>query len=231
MDNDFFADPSINNDNDWLNAPLGDVETKDTTKVEPKIDDEYVRKLVDKEIERRAPAPVAPVVEKDTYEDDLNEVLTRVIGNDTPERKQAILDMKRMFLEGQDRAKRNTQREIEEARNHELQEEQRVSRQIDGYFEDISRKYGVDLAREDNKQERSSFLDFVKKISPKDDEGQITNLPNLAEVFEVYKANNNNNRAREVASRSMTSTPAKTQPENRTLSFREIDSLLDKMTK
>lgn len=102
-----------------------------------------------------------------------------------------------------------------------LQEEQRQAKELEAKeiasyeskieegLESIEDQYGVDLTSDTATKTRKDFLDFVTKISPKDEDGNPIELPDLVGAFEVYKDKNSqpkNTRQKEIASRSMKQT-------------------------
>lgn len=113
-------------------------------------------------------------------------------------------------------------------RIHDEQEAQRKQEKefesfIDDELGNIEEDFGVDVTSDAPaaRKARREFLELVQKISPKDDQGNITAYADFGSTWELYQANRpqptqTNDRAKEVAARTMEKTqtgqPAPKQP-------------------
>lgn len=208
-------------------------EAEEEEKPLPFHKDPKVQRYIQKEIEkaqRSQPSAERQFIEDTKQDDDEGTaILERIIGNDTPEKVAAIKDFKRYLgsLEekGADRAMSYLQQQEEEAR----QEEEQASEEIEQGFEDIEETFGVDLSSNapTARKTRNEFIDFIKRVAPKDSEGNVTALPDLTETFELYQSTQtrpSNTRAKELASRGMArSSNATEAPQDKDVSWKAVD--------
>lgn len=203
--------------------------------------DPKVQRYIQKEIEKAQKSQ--PSVERqfieDTREDDDEgtAILERIIGNDTPEKVAAIKDFKRYLSsleeKGADRALQQLQQEEEYARQEEVQ----ASEEIEEGFENIEDTFGVDISSNTPtaRKTRNDFIDFIKRVSPKDEEGNVVALPDMMETFDLFQSTrqrHSNTRAKELASRSMArSSSISETPQDKDVSWKSVDKWLGSLTK
>ncbi len=225
--------PFEENENLFGEQPAVEKEAEEEEKPLPFHKDPKVQRYIQKEIEkaqRSQPSAERQFIEDTKQDDDEGTaILERIIGNDTPEKVAAIKDFKRYLgsLEekGADRAMSYLQQQEEEAR----QEEEQASEEIEQGFEDIEETFGVDLSSNapTARKTRNEFIDFIKRVAPKDSEGNVTALPDLTETFELYQSTQtrpSNTRAKELASRGMArSSNATEAPQDKDVSWKAVD--------
>lgn len=208
---------------------------------DPKVQ-KYIDRQVNKKLDelgRNTPAaPTAPYkAAEETDSDPLSDVLTRLIGNDTPEKLSAIRDFKKAIGGMKDEAKVEALQEIQRATQEERDAEVRAQKQLADAFDDIEDTFNVDITSNTPiaKKTRNEFLEFVTKVAPKDEYGNVTQYPDLQETFDLFHKTRpkatppSNVRAKEIAARSVQSSgdagaakPATGQ------SWRDIDKLFSR---
>jgi hypothetical protein len=105
-------------------------------------------------------------------------------------------------------AREEALREIENAQNSEQEEVSKAEDEIDQNLEAIEDAYGIDLTSDTKEatSKRRQFLELVEKMSPKDQDGTITDYADFGSVYEIFDQTHNkidNTRQKEIANRSM----------------------------
>lgn len=229
---------------DPLNLPPKEEEKKPEEKEEEKLPfhkDPKVQRFIEKEIERRMPKET--IIEKEVVppsdEDPLLDVLTRVIGNDTPEKLSAIKDFKRALDSRDERTRQAALAELDSRGAEERQAEVEAQNELIQGFEDIEDTYGVDITsnKPQAQKTRSEFIDFIKRIAPKDSEGQVIEFPDLEETFALFqdiqksKQTPPSNRAKDLASNSISRSPDSTvTPQSTDKSWGAVEKWLNKLS-
>lgn len=212
---------------------------EEVEKLLPFNKDPKVQRFIEKEISKRLaehkPTEVIREVEKVESVDSITDVLTRIVGNDTPEKVAAVKDLRRELEGLSTKAREEALRGVQKAAEDEREEERKASEQLDNSFEDIEEQYGVDLTsgKPEARKVRADFVDFIKRISPKNEDGEVTEFPDLVQSFEVFKSIQKaptNNRAKELASRGMTrSSDASKVPQTGGQSWRDVDKIFSNL--
>lgn len=175
--------------------------------------DPKIQRFIQKEIERlqkKQPSEVQKFQrETGTDTDELMESLVEIIGNDTPQKVSAInkfyKNLSGLKQQGADQAiaQMREQAEAEQA------EVARAEDELTDAFDNIESEFGVDITSNTAaaKKVRNGFIDFVKRVSPKNEDGDIVQYPDFAETWKLYQstgsASSENTRAKSLASRSM----------------------------
>ncbi len=84
-----------------------------------------------------------------------------------------------------------TQKAIQEmslSQMKKVEEEQRFVNTITSNLQTIDDTFGTNLLDESNTAERTDFLNYVEELSPKDENGKITGLPNFQKAFKAWNA-------------------------------------------
>lgn len=146
----------------------------------------------------------------------------KLVGNDTDEKKGVLKDLSDYFGTLKGDAKKEAWAEMQEqavkAQEEELKADQEAQDELDSSFDEIEDTYGVDLSSNSAsaKKTRSEFIEYVRKISPKNADGEVAAFPDLVSSFEEFQERNKRapaTRAKELASRGLTrSTDTTTTP-------------------
>lgn len=216
--------------------PISEPSTQDETKEEEKVPfhkDPKVQRYLEKEIAKRIEGIEKKIDAKPEvkHEDD-DDYYVRLIGNDTPEKiafiKEAKAREERMLQQAEERAFNK----LSEERERELREEKEAEEYLVNAIDDLEDTFNVDLTSKDPvaKKTRVDFLKFVEKIAPKDSEGNIINYPDMTSAFETFQAtrpkNNSNEKAKDLASRSMSRSGDSISTPEKRVTFDNIDEVL-----
>ncbi len=217
LKNDGQSDPFAQNPEDPF-APLEEKkqegEVMEEGEAEQKVEkplpfdkDPKIQRYIAKEIAKRIPEQeVREYQEPDTT--DIDDVLGRIIGNDTPEKLSAIKDFKRVLLEREDRGAEKAVREWQQEQYAQVQAEQEAEETLLEGFEDIEGQYNIDITSStpQARKLRGEFINFIRKVAPKDEYGEIADYPDLTQTFDAFSAtrqsSNSASKAKQLASRS-----------------------------
>lgn len=173
---------------------------------DPKVQ-KYIERQVDKALKDR---PSAEREFKKEVEDiNLPSSFVKLVGNDTEEKREVLKDLSTYFSTLKGEAKQDFLREIKEQEQQKVEADKKAEDELDSYFDQIEETYNVDLSSNSAsaKQMRSQFIDYVRKIAPKDENGDVAGFPDLVSSFEEFQERNKKapaTRAKELASRGMT---------------------------
>ena len=184
------------------------VEQKEEVKVdEPEAEkpiayheDPKLRRYIEKEI-AKATANLTPREEtkfrEDVKEDGFIKAFETIIGNDTPEKVNA-LRMLKDEVEGIRQEARSVKEELQAEKQADLDAERELAKG----FENIEETFNVDFTQ--NKKLRSDFVEFIERVAPKDEYGEIKDYPDFEQTFKLFQEINKkpqNVRNKELASR------------------------------
>jgi hypothetical protein len=144
---------------------------------------------------------------KKDRDEDLDPDLIRVFG-ESPEGREVARIMEKKMESVISKAEENALRKFQEKLYEEDNEVKQYESLIDSEIESIEDEYNIDLSSgaPTAKKARKEFLDMIVKLSPKDEEGNITNYADFQSTFEVYQSTIQKpdaSRNKELASRSM----------------------------
>lgn len=164
-----------------------------------------IREELKKEFQSSRQEQFSQEVQED---DSLISAFEAIIGNDTPEKVHALKQLKKSIADTQDKAAEKAYaRFAEESREIQLQEAQAVEELTDG-LDRIEENFNVDLSSNSPlaKKTRNDFLDFLGRISPKNEYGEVTEYADIEEAFETFQSirkPQNSNQAKQIASRAV----------------------------
>lgn len=199
--------------------------------------DPKVQRYVDKQIEKALKD--RPSAEQQFRKEIIDEVnlpasFVKLVGNDTDEKKQVLKDLSDYFGSLKGEARKEFLEEMKEQERQSQEADNAAVAELDEAFENIEENYDVDLSSNSAtaRQLRASFIEYVRKIAPKNEDGEVSAFPDMPSAFEAFQETQrrpNANRAKELASRGMTrSTDASTElPKGR--SWRDVDKFFDKL--
>lgn len=207
------------------------VEEDSEAKPLPFHKDPKVQRYVDKQIEKalKDVKPAERQFRQDVEDIKLPASFIKLVGNDTDEKVQVLKDLSNYFGTLKGEARQEFLDEMKQQQQQQTDADTKAQDELDTYFEEIEETYNVDLSSNSAtaKKMRSDFVEYVRKIAPKNDEGEVTGFPDLVASFEEFqdkgKRAPSNNRAKELASRGMArSTDASTAvPTGR--SWKDVD--------
>lgn len=197
--------------------------------------DPKVLKFIEKEVEKRANAFKPQTEEQKFVGDDIDDVLTRIIGNDTPEKVSAIKDFRKVLLEREERGAERALSQLDQRRQAEIQEENDARAELEEGFETIESTFNVDLSSKtpQARKTRNDFIEFIQRIAPKDENGEVSDYPDFEETFKLFQERKKpelNTRNRELASRGMArSGETSTTPKDRDFSWKGVEKAISGM--
>lgn len=236
-------DPFSQTPDDLFEAPQEP--KKDESLEEEKVEkpvpfhkDAKIQRMIERQVEKRlAERTVETPVreEKQDSESPYGDILKEIIGDDTPEKRNAIDKFNRTFLDREERIAGSIRQESAQEAQAEAQAEAEADDTLANGFENIEESFGVDLYAPENKKLKGQFIDFIKKVAPKDADGEIADFPDIEGTFETFQSlrqrNSQTERGKDLASRSIergSNSAAPTLKEQPT--FDNLDSLFEKMT-
>lgn len=144
---------------------------------------------------------------KGTTTDESEKMLLTMYG-DTKEGRQAADIHKALLERTLSQAKKEALEEIEQRQIESQKQEREYESFIDSELEAIEDDFNVDVTSNSPsaRKTRNEFIELIQKLSPKDEDGNITSYADFGATFEMYQAKQqkpDNSRNREVAARSM----------------------------
>ncbi len=195
----------------------------------------YIEKEIGKRIKDIQPSAKETFVKDVGAEaDELTETLIEIIGNDTPQKVAAVKKF-RSQLEGlKESGAERALAQLREQAEAETQAEAEAVEEISNAFDAIEEEYGVDLTSNtvQAKKERNDFIDFVKRVSPKDSNGDVVQYPDFDETWKLFQSTRKpaeNKRAKDLAARGVArSTDASAAPTTGK-SWKDVDRIFSKI--
>lgn len=132
------------------------------------------------------------------------QAVERIYGTDSPEAKEATQLLKHALQGVEERA---TERALAVLREEQEAAEQQVAQaehEVDAILEEIEDEYNTDLTS--NNAARTAYLKLLERMSPKDQDGNITQFADHHAVWEVYQSRKErqvDTRAKDLSARSM----------------------------
>jgi len=137
--------------------------------------------------------------------DDPYKEIPLIFGTNTPESQKATDILLRNIKAAEERGTKRALEQFEEVRGSEGRAIQEEEKNLDAIMEGVEDDYGIDMS---DSTERRAYLTLLEKVSPKDSDGNIIEYADPDATAELYlarkKSSNNNSRAKELSSRSMT---------------------------
>lgn len=200
---------------------------------DPKLQ-KYVDKQIEKALKNNKPS-AEQQFKQDTQDINLPPSFVKLIGNDTAEKVEVLKDMSKYFGTLKGEAKQEFLKEMQEQQEKATAADRKAQEDLDNYFEEIEETYDVDLSSKSAsaKKMRSDFVDFVRKIAPKNEEGEVTGFPDLVASFEEFQERNKRSsqpsRAKELASRGLTRSTETSAAIPTGRSWKDVDRYFDKL--
>jgi len=198
-------------------------------KIQKFIEKEISRKLAEFEV-KETPRETQP--EDNSFKDTID-AFTAIIGNDTPEKVNALNALKNSLSSLDQRASQKAIEKLEEIRNQESQADKEAEEELNSAFESIEETFGVDITSKNPTaiKTRQEFVSFVEKIAPKDRNGDIVDYPDMQSAWETFseikKSTATPSRAKELASRSMSRSAETTTTPQKRIGWNEVDEFMD----
>ncbi len=180
---------------------------------DPKVQ-KYIERQLDKKLKNYQPTRQEQFITDVQEDTSLIDAFTGIIGNDTPEKVHALKLLQKSIdnMEARTKKAEEASAVVDEMRKNQ-QEEQQSIRYLEDSIERIEENYNVDLTSGSSasRKARNDFLDFLGKISPKDEDGEIRDYADPEESFEIFQSLKKpqvNTQAKDIASRGITRSSA-----------------------
>ena len=163
-----------------------------------------LKKYIDRMVEKRLSKVQPQVVEREEVKPstDVPYEFIAMYG-DTEETRKAWNYQKKLLDDVETRAEQRALATIreEQSKFQELQETE--NRTVEDFLEDVGEKAGVDFDSDD--ETRKGYLTLMERLSPKDEDGNITEYADPYAVWEIYASRKTKDASRNknLASRSM----------------------------
>lgn len=198
---------------------------------DPKVQ-RYVEKQIEKALMGRTPPKEERTFRESTESYNLPESFVKLIGNDTEEKRQVLKDMSGYLESLPVKAKEQFLAEQRQEVERLQEEDRQAEEELDTYFDEIEETYDVDLSSNSAsaKKMRTDFIDYVRKIAPKDSDGEITAYPDLVASFEEFQGKvqkPTNSRAKDLASRGLARSGDTTTAAPSGRSWKDVDRFFD----
>jgi len=170
--------------------------------------DEKLQKYIEKQVEKRLsnfkPSATETFKQEVSVSDPgLVEAFKTILGDDTPEKQNALKALERSLANVDERA---TQKAVDRLQQVQQEQSERETREIEEAeseleegFENIESHYGIELTE----RQKDAYKDFLLKIQPK---GGYEEYPDFIETFDVFKKSvtrSSNSQAKILASRGI----------------------------
>jgi hypothetical protein len=231
------------------NNPFNETETTTEKEVEKEAEEEpkeekplpfnkdpkvqrYIERQVAKALEGRGSVEKEFVHETKGDEDDY---YARLIGNDTPEKLAMIKEAKARDEKLLTQAEERAYNRLTQSQQEEVQAERQAEEELETALDEIEEKFDIDITSNEPvaKKTRVDFLKFVERIAPKNGDGEITEYPDMMEAYETFKDMKSKpssaSKAKDISSRSMGRSGDSATTEKKTMSWRDVDRMFDKL--
>lgn len=199
--------------------------------------DPKVQRYVEKQIEK-ALKDIKPVERQFRQEvaDDIKlpSSFIKLVGNDTEEKREVLKDLSNYFGTLKGEARQEFLQELKQQQQQQVEADKKAQNELNEYFEEIEETYNVDLSSKSAtaKKTRSEFIDYVRKIAPKNEDGEVSGFPDLVAAYETFQELSKRtapSRAKELASRGLTRSTdaAPALPAGR--SWKDVDRFFSKL--
>lgn len=210
------------------------VETEE--KVLPFHKDPKVQRYVERQIEK-ALKDIKPSAEQ-TFRKEANDInlppsFVKLVGNDTAEKVEVLKDLSTYFGTLKGEARQEFLQEMKEQEQKAKAQDDAAVEELNSGLEQINEDYGIDL--DSDAKTRASFIEFLRKVSPKNEDGEVREFADIPSTWETFQEMNKKvsqpSRAKELASRGITRSNDASGPAPTGRSWKDVDRYFDSLTK
>lgn len=195
----------------------------------------YIEKQVEKKLRDFTPSSEETFKRdlKDSGDDDIVRAFTRLVGNDTDEKKSVLADLKEALDKRDERATDRAYSKLQEYQQQqeekEEQEEQEAKDELDEGREEIELSRGKELTD----RQWNAYKEFLIEIEPR---GGYQEYPDFVKTFDKFvkleQANRPSNaQAKSLASRGIERSAPVTESKPKEVGWGAVDRMLDSMRK
>ncbi len=217
-----------------------EVVEEESEKALPFHKDPKIIRFIEKEVAKRAESfrPSAEQQFRDEVKDiNLPSSFVKLVGNDTPEKVEVLKDLSKYFGTLKGEARQEFLQEMQEQQQQAVEADQKAQDELDTYFDEIEEIYSVDLSSNSAsaKKMRTDFIDYVRKIAPKNEDGEVAGFPDLVASFEEFqersKRTSQPSRAKELASRGLARSSDTSTEVPKGRSWKDVDRFFSSLNK
>lgn len=173
--------------------------------------DPKIMKFIGKEVDRRlAERPQVFKEDKVEKDNEIVQVLTRIIGNDTPDKVTAVRELYGIITKQSDLGAEKAFERFQKEQELDREADEAAEQELDEGFDSVEEAFHVDLSSNKPlaKKMRNEFIDYIERIAPKDENGEVVAFPDFVAAFETFQELNkarvpSASRAKELANRSL----------------------------
>lgn len=174
---------------------------------DPKVQ-RYIEKEIGKRIKDIRPNDAPSPKGDESTEDELTDTLVEIIGNDTPQKIAAIKRFRSQLGTLEERGAERALAQLRQQADAEQLEVQQAQEELATAFDNIEEEFDVDLTSNTSiaRKERGDFIDFIKRVSPKNSDGDVIQYPDFTETWKLFQSTKkpvDNKRAKDLAARGM----------------------------
>lgn len=195
-------------------SDIKETENAEDDKPLPFHKDPKVQRYVDRQIAKALEDLPKPSVEqqfRQEVRDELNlpPALVKFVGNDTPEKREALKGLADYLDSLPAKAQEQFQERMEMEQRQVAQADDAALNELNAGFEDIEESFGVDLSSNtaSAQRTRSAFVEYLRKVSHKNADGEVDQFADIPAAWEEFQERNkpqSNQRSKELAARGMT---------------------------
>lgn len=200
--------------------------------------DPKIQRFVDKQIAKaleKIPKSAEQTFRQEVREETgLPPALVKLVGDDTPEKREALKE----FADYMESLPKKAQEQFLERQNEQArqiaQEDDDALNELNAGFEEIEETFGVDLSSNTIRAQevRSSFVEYLRKISHKNEEGEVdqfADIPAAWEDFQERSRPQQANRAKQLASRGLTRSTDTSSGIPQGKSWKDVDKFFENL--
>jgi hypothetical protein len=210
--------------------PEKEEEVKEKEEKIPFHKDEKLQRYIDKQVEKRLNKTTEQTFTKEVSQGEPKFIssLEKIIGNDTPEKLQALKDLKDDWAGMSKQAKQEAVNSLIEAQQENEQKEQEelaeALDELDEGREEIESHIGKPLTE----KQWDAYKDYLSDIEPR---GGYEQYPDFIKTFDYFKksVSRSNDQAKSLASRGMERSVTTTTEQPKAGSWKDWNSIKEKI--
>lgn len=196
---------------------------------DPKIQ-RYIEKQVEKKFGELKPSEESKFRQEVKEKLNLPPALIKLVGNDTPEKREALKELSEYLDSLPAKAQEQFQAKMKAEADQVAAQDKAALEELNTGFESIEEDYGVDLTSDS--KTRASFLEYLRKISHKNADGEVDQFADIPAAWEDFQERNkpkSAGRAKELASRGLTRSGDTSNEVPKGRSWKDVDRFFEKL--
>lgn len=191
-----------------------EIEEVDDDKPLPFHKDPKVQRYVEKQIAKALedlPKPSAEREFRQEFQSEINlpPALVKLVGNDTPEKREALKELAEYMESLPKKAQEQFRAQVEQEQRELVEQDSAALNELNAGFEEIEESYGIDLSSNTAQAQktRALFVEYIRKVSHKNEDGEVDQFADIPAAWEEFQERNkpqSASRAKGLASRGVT---------------------------